>query len=112
MPPLSPPKPGALGSLTSPPFPSVVDFDAAKTCIIANLGLSPTEAVVALAVAAGHSDLDIATARGRSVATVKGCMRIILQKVGVRSRSGVAAMVVATVWAWAAYPPDGPVRSD
>ena len=112
MPPLGPEKPCTLGNLASPPFPPGVEVDAAKTCIIANLGLSSTEAVVALAVAAGYSDLDIATARCRSVATVKGCLRIVLQKVGVRSMSGVAAMVVATVWAGETYPPNGPVRAD
>lgn len=100
------------GKLASPPFPPGIEVDLASACISATLGLTRTEAAIALAVAAGCSDSDIAASRGRSVATVKTCMRMVLKKVGVRSRCGVAAMVVGTVWAVMYSHPNGSIQTD
>ena len=57
------------------------------------LGLSDVESTIARAVAAGQTNEEVATGRGRSVFTVQNQLARIYKKLGISSRAELAALL-------------------
>lgn len=68
-----------------------------KDLLVARLGLTDAEAVVALGVAGGLSHEDIAQARGTKVSTVRTILQRLYDKLGINKSTELARLVYQTL---------------